>query len=75
MSRTVLAILAAVVAIMALAPVSFGYQTIEVKNGGSIEGVVEFAGATVPKDPVLKLSSETKYCGKRPGPATGSSMW
>jgi hypothetical protein len=43
---------------------SFAYETIEVKNGGSIEGVVEFAGATVPKDPVLTLSSETKYCGK-----------
>ncbi len=39
------------------------YETIEVKNGGTIEGVVEFTGATVPKDPVLKLSSETKYCG------------
>ncbi len=42
---------------------AFGYQAAEVKNGGSIEGVVEFAGANVPKDPVLKLSSETKYCG------------
>ncbi len=42
---------------------SFAYETAEVKNGGSIEGVVEFAGATVPKDTMLKLSSETKYCG------------
>ncbi|HXY53546.1 MAG TPA: carboxypeptidase regulatory-like domain-containing protein [Nitrospirota bacterium] len=42
---------------------SFAYETVEVKNGGSIEGVVEFTGATVPKDPMLKLSSETKYCG------------
>ncbi len=43
---------------------SFAYETIEVKSGGSIEGVAEFAGATVPKDPMLTLSSETKYCGK-----------
>ena len=43
---------------------ALAYETIEVKNGGSIEGVVEFAGAAVPKDPTLKLSSETKYCGK-----------
>jgi len=42
---------------------SLAYETVEVKNGGSIEGVVEFAGATAPKDPMLKLSSETKYCG------------
>jgi len=42
---------------------AFAYDIIEVKNGGSIEGVVEFTGATVPKDPMLKLSSETKYCG------------
>jgi hypothetical protein len=42
---------------------AFSYETIEVKNGGSIEGVVEFAGAPVPKDQMLKLSSETKYCG------------
>jgi hypothetical protein len=44
--------------------VSFAYETIEVKNGGSIEGVVEFTGATVPKDPMVTLSSEVKYCGK-----------
>ncbi len=57
-------LLATVVAVMfALSPASHAYQTIDVKNGGSIEGVVEFTGATVPKDPVMKLSSETKYCG------------
>lgn len=43
---------------------SFAYETIEVKNGGSIEGVVEYAGAVVPKDPMLTLSSDTEYCGK-----------
>jgi len=42
---------------------SIAYETVEVKNGGSIEGVAEFTGATVPKDTMLKLSSETKYCG------------
>ncbi len=43
---------------------SFAYETIEVKNGGTIEGAAEFTGATVPKDQMLTLSSETKYCGK-----------
>lgn len=44
--------------------VAFAYDTIEVKNGGNIEGVVEFAGGAAPKDPVLTLSSEQKFCGK-----------
>jgi Polysaccharide lyase family 4, domain II len=43
---------------------AFAYETIEVKNGGSIEGVAEFTGAVVPKDKMVALSSETKYCGK-----------
>jgi Polysaccharide lyase family 4, domain II len=43
---------------------SFAYETKEVKDGGSIEGVVEYAGATVPKDPAVMLTSETAYCGK-----------
>ncbi len=43
---------------------SSAYDTIEVKNGGSIKGVVEFAGAVVPKDPILSLSSDAEYCGK-----------
>ncbi len=47
-----------------ISSVSFAYETVEVKNGGSIEGVAEFTGATVPKDQMLTLSSETKYCGK-----------
>ncbi len=42
---------------------SFAYDTVEVKNGGSIEGVVEYAGPTVPKDPIVTLTSEKKYCG------------
>ncbi len=47
-----------------LPSVSFGYEAIGVKNGGSIEGQVIFAGATVPQDEPVKLSSETEYCGK-----------
>lgn len=46
-----------------LIPVSHAYETIPFRNGGSIEGTVEFVGATVPADPVLTLTSETKYCG------------
>jgi hypothetical protein len=43
-------------------PTSFAYESIPFKNGGSVEGVVEFAGK-VPPDPMLTLSSETEYCG------------
>jgi len=41
---------------------SFAYDVVDVKNGGSIQGVVDFVGAA-PKDKMLNLSSETKYCG------------
>jgi hypothetical protein len=50
-------------ALLCCASAASAYDVVEVKNGGSIEGVVEFVG-TAPKDPVLKLSSETAYCGK-----------
>jgi hypothetical protein len=43
---------------------SFAYQAIPFKNGGRIEGVVEFTGAKVPNDPIVTLTSETDYCGK-----------
>jgi len=42
---------------------SFAYDVVDVKNGGSIQGVADFVG-TPPKDKMLNLSSETKYCGK-----------
>ena len=42
---------------------SFAYEAIPFKNGGSIEGIVEFVGPTVPADPRFTLTSETKYCG------------
>lgn len=50
-------------AVLCFAGTASAYEAMEVKNGGSIEGVVEFVG-TAPKDPVLNLSSETAYCGK-----------
>ena len=46
-----------------LIPASYAYETIPFRNGGSIEGTVEFVGTTVPPDPMLTLTSETKYCG------------
>ncbi len=57
-------VLCAAAAVFCFSAASFAYDTIEVKNGGSIEGVVDFAGANVPKDSMQKLSSETKYCGQ-----------
>jgi hypothetical protein len=50
--------------VFSFSAIAVAYETIDVKNGGSIEGAVEFAGAAVPKDPMMTLSSETKYCGK-----------
>jgi hypothetical protein len=44
--------------------VSCAYETIEVKNGGSVEGVIEFIGATIPLDRVITSTSDEKYCGK-----------
>jgi plastocyanin len=47
-----------------LAPVSFAYEAIPFRNGGSIEGSVEFAGNVIPKDTTFTISSDVKYCGK-----------
>jgi hypothetical protein len=43
---------------------SHAYEVVAVKNGGSVEGTVEFVGATIPKDETLSLSTDTEYCGK-----------
>ncbi len=43
---------------------SSAYETIVVKNGGSIEGTVSFAGATVPRDETLSVTADVDYCGK-----------
>ncbi len=43
---------------------SHAYETIVVKNGGTIDGVAEYAGEAVPEDKMLPLSSETTYCGE-----------
>jgi hypothetical protein len=48
---------------LCLVTASLAYEAIPFRNGGSIEGIVEFAGAKIPQDPVLTLSSEQKYCG------------
>ncbi|MCK5512492.1 MAG: hypothetical protein KAI96_06765, partial [Thermodesulfovibrionia bacterium] len=40
------------------------YEVTEVANGGSIEGTVKFAGATVPKDETKTLTAEIDLCGK-----------
>ena len=40
------------------------YEVTEVANGGSIEGTVMFAGATVPKDETKTLTAEIDLCGK-----------
>jgi hypothetical protein len=44
--------------------VSFAYETVEVRNGGSIQGIVEYYGLAVPQDKTYTLSSDVKYCGK-----------
>jgi len=58
-----ISLLLGILALLGIPVVSSAYEVMEVKNGGSIEGVVEFAGGSVPQDKMQKLSSETKYCG------------
>lgn len=43
---------------------SFAYDVMEVRDGGSVEGTVLFAGPAIPKDEVLSITSDTKFCGK-----------
>ena len=44
---------------------SFAYETVGFKNGGTIEGTVEFAGDVIPKDKTFTISSDVLYCGKQ----------
>jgi hypothetical protein len=46
------------------AHVSFAYESIPFRNGGNIEGLVEFVGNVIPKDKTFTISSDVKYCGK-----------
>jgi len=47
-----------------LPSVSSAYEVMEVKNGGSIGGMVAFAGSNIPGDETLSISSDVKHCGK-----------
>ncbi|MBF0464136.1 MAG: carboxypeptidase regulatory-like domain-containing protein [Nitrospirae bacterium] len=38
------------------------YEVVDVKDGGSIKGIVKTSGA--PADPVLDINKDTEYCGK-----------
>ncbi len=42
---------------------SQAYEVMDVKNGGSIEGTVVYAGSAPPRDETLNISSDVKYCG------------
>jgi polysaccharide lyase family 4-like protein len=53
----------ALVMLLSFSSVSSAYEAREIKDGGSIEGVVEYSGVTIPKDPTITLTSETAYCG------------
>jgi len=50
--------------LLCLTPVSFAYEAIPFRNGGNVEGVVEFVGNVIPKDKTFTISSDIKYCGK-----------
>ena len=62
--KKVVVFISVLILLCCLAPVSFAYEAIPFKNGGHIEGVVEFAGNVVPKDKTFTISSDVKYCGK-----------
>ena len=44
---------------------SFAYETVGFKNGGNIEGTVEFVGEVIPMDKTFTISSDVLYCGKQ----------
>jgi hypothetical protein len=64
MMRKAALVSGAVALFLSFSSPSLSYETREVKDGGSIEGVVEYAGAVVPKDAEVALTSETALCGK-----------
>lgn len=50
---------------LALAAVNaYGYETIEVKGGGSLKGRVKVAGA-IPKDEVVVVDKDVDHCGSK----------
>lgn len=55
-------ILFSMVASLIIATVSFAYEVVDVKNGGSIKGKVKVAGKY--EDPVLKIEKDVEFCGK-----------
>ncbi len=59
--RVVIGILAV---LLSFSSSAFAYEAMEVKNGGIIEGTVEFTGANVPKDQVVNVIPKYDYCGK-----------
>ena len=51
-------------AVLSLALSAWGYETIEVKNGGAIKGTVKIAG-TVPKDETIIVTKDKEHCGEK----------
>ncbi len=47
-----------------LTPDSFAYEAVPFRNGGTIQGSVEYTGSVIPKDKTFTISSDVKYCGK-----------
>jgi plastocyanin len=43
---------------------AWGYETIEVKEGGSIKGTVKIAGP-VPKDEMILVTKDKEHCGEK----------
>lgn len=61
-------LLFSVILLLSLSVVTFAakkakYKGGDVANGGSLKGTVTFAGATVPKDETVTLTSEQELCG------------
>jgi plastocyanin len=51
-------------ALAALVSAAWGYETIEVKNGGSIKGTVKIAG-DIPKDETIVVTKDKDHCGEK----------
>lgn len=58
-----LAVIVSITMIAAFAGLAFGHETVEVKNGANIKGVVKFKGS-LPPDETIAIDRNTEVCGK-----------
>ncbi len=58
-----LAVIVLIAMVAAFAGLAFGHETVEVKNGADIKGVVKFRGS-LPQDETIAIDRNAEVCGK-----------